>query len=204
MIGALIGAGASLLGGVLGSRGAKKAGRLQHQAAMAGVDEQRRQFDTTRQDLMPWLNVGQEALGGQGDLLGLNGGGVQASAIEALRNSPLFQMIYGEGEEAILQNASATGGIRGGNTQRSLADFGGDTLARTIMMQLGQLGGLSGMGQQTGGALGNFGAQSAGNIGNLLGQAGAARAGGALGSTAAWNAALNGAFRSLGPALGKW
>lgn len=110
-------------------------------------------------------------------LLGLGGGDQQMQAIEALKASPMYQSLYRNGEEALLQNAAATGGIRGGNTQRGLADFGADTLASTIQQQLAGLGGVAGMGMGATNGVSGFGAQASGNVVNLLGQQGAARAG---------------------------
>jgi hypothetical protein len=148
--GAAIGAGASLLGGVLGGKGAKKAAKkaaaAQTAAANAAIGEERRQFDLTRSDFMPYLDEGKLGLGGLGDLIGVNGNDKQGSAIEALQASPYYQSLYRNGLEANLQNASATGGIRGGNEVRSLADFGADTLNQTIQQQLSALAGLAGMG----------------------------------------------------------
>lgn len=180
-IGKLVG---SVVGGITGgtaqAKAAQKAGDLQYQAAMAGIDEQRRQFDLSRADQMPWLEAGKGALGGIQDLLGLSGADEQQSAISALRDSPLFSSLYRAGEEAILQNASATGGLRGGNLERGLADFGADTLSTVIQQQLGNLGDLSGTGVGTAQNLGALGANSASNIAALLQQGGAAQAGGIL------------------------
>lgn len=174
----------SVVGGITGatsaSKSAKKAADLQYQAAQQGIDEQRRQFDLSRADSMPWLEAGTGALGGIQDLLGLSGGPQQAAAISALRDSPLFNSLYNAGEEAILANASATGGLRGGNIQRSLADFGSDTLSNVIRQQLADLGGLSGVGVGTAQNLGALGSNASANIAGLLQQGGAAQAGGIL------------------------
>lgn len=174
----------SFVGGLIGGGKAKGASRkaeaAQLQYLSQALGEQRRQFDLTREDYAPYLGAGTAALGQQGDLVGLNGSGVQASAIEALRSSPLFQSLFNTGQEAILQNASATGGIRGGNTQRGLADFGADTLAQVIERQLAQLGGISGRGQQAVGDVSSFGANKAAQVASLLGQQGQVRAGGLL------------------------
>lgn len=70
----------------------------------------------------------------------------QASAISALEKSPLFTSLIRNGEEAITQNASATGGLRGGNIQGGLADFRADTLASTIQQQLAGYQGAIGTG----------------------------------------------------------
>jgi hypothetical protein len=62
----------------------------------------------------------------------------------------------------------ATGGVRGGNTQRSLADFGADTLMQTIQQQLSSLGGLAGMGMGATNAVANFGQHAADNVSGAL------------------------------------
>ncbi len=174
----------SLIGGLIGSGSAKKASRRAEAAQLGylnrGIDEQRRQFDVTRADYAPYLAAGTEALQQQGNLVGLGEDGVQAAAIERLRASPYFQSLLQSGEEGLLQNAAATGGLRGGNIQRGLADFRADLLAQTIERQLGHLGGLSGRGQDAVGSISAFGANRANNVTSLLANQGAVRAGGLL------------------------
>lgn len=171
----------SVLGGITGTnaqaKGAAKAADAQVQAAQLGIDESKRQFDLSRADQLPFLQTGQEALSGQADLLGLNGMEKQASSIAALRDSPLFEALFRTGQDTILNNASATGGLRGGNLQSGLANFGSDTLAKVIQSQLQDLGGISSQGGVTAGNLGALGANNSNTIANLLGQQGAARAG---------------------------
>lgn len=172
----------SFVGGLLGSGSQKKAARRAADAQVAAlqqaIDENRRQFDVTQTNLQPWLTAGQEALGGQMDLLGLGEGGAagQAASIEDLRGSPLYQSLYDNGEEAVLANASATGGLRGGNTQRGLANFGRDTLAQVIENMFAKLGGISGAGNETATNLGGLGAQNADAIGQAFVGQGNARA----------------------------
>src|SRR5690606_14702966 len=101
----------SLIGGLIGgnaqAKASKKAAQLQYDAAQQGIAEQRREYDLTRSDYQPWITTGTQALGGQGDLLGLNGADAQQAAIAALQGSPLYQSLYRNGQEAVLQNASA-------------------------------------------------------------------------------------------------
>lgn len=174
----------SVVGGITGSKkqakAAQQAGQLQYDAAMAGVGEQRRQFDLSREDQMPWLQAGEGALGGIMDLLGLNGAGAQGGALDALEASPLFRSLVRNGEEAIRANASATGGLRGGNIHDALSDFRADTLSRVIQQQLADLGGVAAGGQGSAQSLGQLGANTASNIGTLLGQGAAAQAGGVM------------------------
>lgn len=177
--------GGGIIGSVLGAKDNKKAiGKATDaQVAMqqAAIDEHRRQYDTSRSDFMPWLETGTDALGSMGDLLGLNGPEAAARAIAALKASPMFTSLFRTGEEAILQSASATGGLRGGNTQGALYEHGEDTLARLIERQLASLGGISGAGVGAAGSLGTLGSNMAGAIGTSLGNIGAAQAGGILG-----------------------
>lgn len=174
----------SLIGGIIGGGSQKKASRKAEQAQIdygnKAIGEITSRADQAIQGYAPWLETGSAALGGQADLLGLNGGDEQGGAIAALQNSPLFKMLFDQGEEAILQNASATGGLRGGNTQRSLADFGADTLSKVIQQQLDRLGGLSGQGLQAAGGGAGVNMAAGGSIADIFGQQGAARAGGLL------------------------
>lgn len=171
----------SFVSGIFGGNSLKKASayatKEQVAAAQRGIDETQRQFNVTRADYAPYLTAGTQALSGMSGLLGLGGGPEQEAALAALEKSPMFQSVVRNGEEALLQNASATGGIRGGNTQRGLADFRSDAFLDTIRQQLSALGGVAGFGMGATDNVSNFGAQASGNVVNLLGQQGAARAG---------------------------
>jgi hypothetical protein len=166
----------SLLGAGSQKKAVKKATAAQVDALNRAIDEQRRQFDTTNANFAPYRDAGTGALGGIGDLVGTNGADHQQSAIDALKASPFYQSLFRTGEENVLQSAAATGGLRGGNTQRSLADFGADTLAQTIA----NLGGIANMGLGATNSTANFGQQTANNVSNSLTQQGQARASGAL------------------------
>jgi hypothetical protein len=110
----------------------------------------------------------------------LRGAPEQQAAISALEQSPLFQASVRQGEEALLQQASATGGLRGGNIQAALAQFRPAMLQEQIAQQYQNLGGLTSLGQQSAAMQGTSGMETAGSIGDLLGQRGAAIAGGQL------------------------
>lgn len=179
LIGAVAGIGGSVLSASSAKSAANKAAAAQTAADQAAIEEQRRQYDQSRSDLMPWQTAGTTALGQQGDLLGLNGADAQSAAVAAQRNSPMYQSLFRNGQEAVLQNASATGGLRGGNTQGALANFGEDILAKVIDAQLTRLSGVSDQGQNAAAKTGVLGAGSADAITKLLGDQGAAQAGAA-------------------------
>lgn len=185
----------SFIGGLFGGGEQKKAANQAMQAQTAAlnraIDIGNQQFQQTRSDYMPYTQAGTAAIGDIGKLLGLNvgpgysimetgatqaGQDDQAAAIEKLRLGPLYQSLYRNGEEALLQNAAATGGIRGGNTQRGLADFGSDVLANVYQNQLSNLSGVAGLGLGATGSVASFGANNANNAAGLTTQIGQAQA----------------------------
>jgi len=77
----------------------------------------------------------------------------------------------------MLQQASATGGLRGGNIQAALAQFRPQLLQQLIEQRYGRLGGMTGLGVESSSIQGQQGLNVASNIGNLLLGKGAAQAG---------------------------
>src|ERR1041385_3752111 len=119
--------GGAVVGSVVSGNAQKKAANTaanaQQQASEAGIAEQQRQFDEVRKLLAPYVNAGTGALGAQQNILGLNGAEAQRQAMAGIESSPQFASLSQQGENAILANASATGGLRGGNVQGALAQF---------------------------------------------------------------------------------
>lgn len=138
----------------------------------------------------------------QQNLLGLNGNDAQQQAISGIQNSSGFQSLLAQGENSIRQNASATGGLRGGNTQAALAQYSPQLLAQQIQQQYSNLNGLTGMSQNAAAGLGTAGQNSANSISGLLQQQGAAQAGGTLGAANASNQGLSGIASGLGALAG--
>lgn len=176
----LLTAGASIYASNAQADAAKNASKTQSDAAQAAIDQQKAQFDAIQKLLAPYQQVGTQALSGQADLAGLNGPEAQQRALQAIQSSPEFASMNQQAENAILQNASATGGLRGGNVQGALATNRQAVLNQLINNQYARLGGLAGSGQNAAANLGAFGQQSASNIGGYLGQQGAAVAGGQI------------------------
>lgn len=206
--GAVIVGGATLIGGAMSSNSQKKAANkaadAQLESTRLGIAEQQRQFDAIQKLLAPYVQAGNQAIGAQGNLIGLNGNAKQAAAIKALESSPQFTSLVHQGENAILQNASATGGLRGGNVQAALGQFRPSMLSSLIQQQFDRLGGFTSLGQNAAAGVGNAGMQTGSAISGLLQQQGAARAGAALAGGRAqantWNSAANavGLFGAMG------
>lgn len=196
--------GAALVGGigsaVIGSNAAGRASSAQERAAQLGVDEQRRQFDQLQTLLSPYAQAGTGAIQGYGDLLGSNGNTAQQSAIDAIKGSAAYTSARDTGTNAILANASATGGLRGGNVQASLGKFEPALLSSLINQKMQGYGGLISIGQNAAAGVGNAGLSTGRSISDLYGQAGAAQAGGYL---ADGRAAIGG-INAIGSGLGAY
>jgi hypothetical protein len=197
-------AGTTLVTGAMSADAQRSAGNKAADTQLAatdkGIAENQRQFDALQKLLSPYVTKGTQALDAQGNLIGLNGTAPQQAAINAIQNSPQFTAMTQQGENAILQNASATGGLRGGNTQAALAQFRPQVLAQLINDQYGRLGGLTSVGQNAAAGVGNAGMQTGQNISNLLQQGGAAQAGAYLNA----GRAQQSMFGNIGSALGQY
>ena len=223
--------GGSLLQRNTERQAAAQASDAQVGAAESGMAEQRRQFDALQELFKPYVEAGTKAIGGmqpyaeagapalaqQQAILGLSGAGEQAKAIAALEASPLYQSQVRQGEEALLQSASATGGLRGGNVQAALAQFRPQMLQNQIDLQYSRLGGLTELGQTTTQNLARLGQASAAGqgvagmesaraISGLYGDIGASQAGRAIAEQKAQSQFQSGLLNVGGqfiPSIGK-
>jgi len=219
--------GATLISGMAQADAAGDAAAAQTQASEAGIAEQRRQFNKVQELLKPYVEAGTGAIEGlqpfaqagvpamqaQQALLGLAGPEAQRKAIADLAAGPQMEALAQQGENALLQRASATGGLRGGNIQAALAQFRPQMLQQEIEKQYGRLGGLTALGQTTSQNIAQLGQASAAgtataglrtgaDIANLMGQQGAARAGAELAQGQAFANVLNLPAQFLGMQYG--
>ena len=203
--------GSAIVGGVMQSRAAGKAAKAQQESSAASIAEQRSQFEAMQRVLKPYVDVGspalrqlssysdvaQPALNEQQALNGMFGPEAQQEAINRIEQSPLYMEHVRQGENAMLQNASATGGLRGGNIQAALAQFRPAVLSQMIEDKYNKLGGmvtfggnaaqnLATMGQASAAGQGAAGMNMASNIGNLNAQTGQAQAQAQLARGQAW------------------
>lgn len=180
----LVVGGTAVAGSALQSRAADKAGDAQVAAANMGINAQERAYAETRMLLAPYVDAGPEALQAMRTQIGLAGAGPQQEAIDRIAGGPLLQQLTQQGEQALLQQASATGGLRGGNIQGALAQFRPRMLQAALDQQYARLGGLASVGQQSAVGQGSAGLQTGANTANLLGQIGSAQAGESIGRAA--------------------
>lgn len=168
--------GGSIISGIASSKAASKSAKAQTESTEAGIDEQRRQFDATQESLKPFQEAGERALTQQEALLGLSGQPKQQAALADLEVSAGQKFLRARAQKNLLQNASAIGGLGGGNVRSALVQQGVGFAQQDLENQFARLGQVSGQGQAATTSVGQFGQQTAGNIANLHGQAGAARA----------------------------
>jgi hypothetical protein len=172
--------GAAVVGGVASNMASKSASKSQQASDQAAIDSSNAQFDKAAAILKPYVDAGTGSLTAQQDLIGLNGGDAQKAAIANIENGPQFQAMQKQGEESILQNASATGGLRGGNTQGALAQFRPQLLSSLITDQYNKLGGITQIGQASAAGQASSSIQQGQINAGLLQDQGAAKAGAAL------------------------
>ncbi len=165
---------ADLLGGSAQKKASKKSAAAMIEAMNRGIDTQNAFQQQTRSDYMPYTTAGASAVD---QLNQFTNGGMSADALSArVMADPLYGAVYNNGEEALLQNAAATGGLRGGNTQRGLADFGADTMAKVYQQIFANLGNVANLGLGAQGAVTGVGQNTANGVTSLLGQQGQTRA----------------------------
>jgi hypothetical protein len=169
---------ASGVNALLGYSAADDAADAESAAYQAAIEEQRRQYDTTRADLMPWMQAGQGALGRMQDP-------------NAFQASPGYEWARNEGMRDIGNSFAARGGAASGNALRALSEFQTGLAQQDYGNWWNQQAGLAGVGQTATTAVGQFGANNAARTGNYLQDQGSARASGILGRT---NSVQNGLY----------
>lgn len=171
----------SIGGAVMASKSADDAADASKDAAATQAGSEREALDYLKEVERLPQQFREGALMKLGGIAGLEGGeGDQQELIDKARQSPLYSAIMGTqgaGEDAIMRNASMTGGLRSGNTQDQLFSYNANLENTALLESYNQeLQGLQGLGQLPSNA--NTIASATSNIGATLaqGQIGAANA----------------------------
>ena len=215
-IGAALLAGGSILSGLLGSSGAKKAAAAQERLGREALALQERQFQQSRTDLEPWRLAGGETLGML--VAGLRDGSLlRGPDPAAFRADPGYQFRVNEAMRGINSRAAAAGNLLSGGRLAALAERIGNEADQTYndwwtreRTQAGdrynRLAGVAGTGQTAATNLGQLGQGYAHAGADILGGIGRARAAGINGQTDALQGILgslmslqqSGYFKGLG------
>jgi len=137
--------------GAYSANRAASAGKKSARAAQAGAEltaqGEREALDYQKEVEKIPLEIRNEFLPQLADIY--RGGEGQQQLIDQAKSSPLYGSIMGErqaGEEAVLRNAAAIGGLRSGNSRGALTDYGSQLENRALLSSYGeQLQGIQGL-----------------------------------------------------------
>lgn len=195
MWGALIGAGASLLGASMQSRAADRASDAQVEAAEKNIKFQQGIYDDQKEMFQPYYNSGTNALNAYNYEMGL---GDKPQGHGGFQTTPGYDFRMQQGVNALEGSAAASGGLYSGRTMKALQDYGQGTASQEYGNYMNRLSGLAGSGQSAAGQQ----ATAAGNLGQSVGAAygdiGNAQAAGAIGQANAWSGGINNALSTYG------
>lgn len=198
-----ISAAGSLLGGIAGGKGAKKAAKIQRAAVQDQIAATERNRDYQYSLNAPTIATGQRATDLYAGFLGA-GDNPQASAdaLSTFRNSTGYNDLVSEGLKAVNANAYAKGMGRSGATYKALMDRGTSLADRSAQGWLGNLGTLINLGGQARGLVAGVGTNSVNAINNATQTGADASANASLVAGQNWAQALQGIGTAAASAYG--
>jgi len=211
-IGAAVGGIGSIASGAIGANAAGKAADAQtqaanyaadkqYQASQEALDFQKQQYNTTQQQIAPWLQSGQDALkqltagvSPGGSLVTPYSGTFTAPSGLDMQNDPGYQARLKLGTDALQKSAAARGSVLTGGTAKALDSYAQDYASNEYnnvynraltdyttkynayntdqANQYNRLASLAGVGQQAANQLATSGQNATNNItSNILGTA---------------------------------
>lgn len=212
MLTAGIGAAGSLFGGLFGGNASSKASAQYQKSLLDAENWMKGQEQQGLSNYQPYLQGGQQASGMLSQMLGTPGQGLltpwdqkfQAPTAEEASKTPGYQFQLQQGENALQKSAAASGGLLSGGTLAGMNQYAqglaSSNYQNTFNNALTQyqsayntfqnnqnntyqrLMGMSGQGLSAAGGAGNLISGIGGDIASLMGQRGAAQAGGTMGS----------------------
>lgn len=158
------GVAAAVVGAKIASDGQKKAAKSAAGASQAATDatieEQRRQYDQTRTDQMPFLEAGYGALKRQNAFLDGDTSGFE--------NSADYKFAVDQGFKGLNRGLARSGGLWSGGGDADRIAFGQGLASQYANNYWNKLAGQAGQGQGAANQLGGLGANMAGQIGGAL------------------------------------
>ena len=156
----------------------KRAAEARERGITEGVEEQRRQFDVTREDFAGFRERGGLAGEREAEFLGLRGREAEEAALAGFTESPGQAFLRERGLRAANRAASVSGELGGGNILEELQRRGIGFAGQFLGERKDRLAGVAGRGLQATTAGAGFGGQISANIANLLSGRGEARGAG--------------------------
>lgn len=176
-----------LLGGRAERKAAKRASEAQMGAAFQANELEKKMYEQSRADQMPWLEQGKNSLAQLGQLTKWGGDFRKPFDMSQFEADPGYQFRLGEANRGADRAAAARGLTNSGTALRELSrvnqgmasdEFQNayDRWAQERQTQYNMLSDLANTGQVTGGQLANLGSDYSNQYGQNLGQAANARA----------------------------
>lgn len=166
-----------IVGGYFQDKAAKRADATMREATAAEIAENRRQYDTTREDFAPWRTAGANALTQL--TTDIN---APVTAAEVM-SDPGYQFGLDQGTKALNQRIAAAGGRVSGASLKAAARYGTDYGAsgygaayQRKQDRLNRLQAIAGIGQTATGQTAAAGQAATNNIGSALSNQGNATA----------------------------
>ena len=178
-----IGAVATLGAADMQSEAAGDAANAANRGQQAGIDEQRRQFDTFQNNIAPYLGAGNDAL------TGLKG--LMAGDYSGFEDSPDYLYARDQAQQGIERGAAARGSLYSGGTNVDLAKALSGIASQNLGNYRNFLTGIATMGQNAAVGAGSIGQQTANSISGMYGNMGANNGNAAIGQANAWGNAIS-------------
>lgn len=156
-----------------GRRGAEQQTGFNQQA----IDEIRRQFGITQENLDPFIQAGQQALPGVTE--GSTVEGLDAR-IGRILNTDVFGKALGAGQESLRNQFAATGQNRSGTAAKAFGELPINLALQIENLLSGRGSNLVAGGQNAATGLGTFGAGASGGIADLFSRSGQAQSSGII------------------------
>jgi len=145
--------GGALIGSKRAGKAADRANAAASESEANALAEQKRQYDTTREDWAPWMQTGEDALGRMNS--------TQGGDYSAFEASPGYQFRMDEGARNAENSFSNRGG--GGNAMRAMEDYRQNMASSEFGNWWNRQSGLAGLGTNATGNVQNAGANAANN-----------------------------------------
>ena len=114
--------------------------------------------------LNPYNAAGQKSIDLQAAYTGALGPQAQKAAFDAYMSSPNLAWLRQQGEESVMNQAAATGGVGGGDVLKELQKFGTGIAAQDFQNQFDRLSTITNQGINAGTNMGNFSMNAGGKI----------------------------------------
>lgn len=193
----LLTAGATLIGGVISAGAASDAAKVQGAAADKATATQLKMYETTRDDLKPFADVGRSATYSLADLYGLptpqnpeGGQPYSQSSLDAFSKSPDYKYAYDEGLRGVEASAAARGNLQSGGTLKALQERGMGLASQNFGNYVSRLSDLARLGYGAAGATGSAALSTGRGVADTTMAAGEAGASGIVGGANAINTSL--------------